>query len=469
VTEQTDVLIIGSGFGGSVAAGRIAPHARVIVLERGKRWEPQEFQQTLDLKYWSQIYDFYPGKGIVAIQGKGVGGGSLVYSNVSLRSPSRIFDLVDETGRRLWPESYSRAELDPYYARVEEMLKVRQLAWDPPQRERWRAVPPGGRALAEGLGKLGRSCEPARIAIDMCRNCGWCNAGCKWGRKQNLTENYIPLAERHGADVRPLHEVTSIARARGGGYVVRYRRHDGSGAKGKIRARKVVLSCGTFRTPYLLQRSKLRLWRLSKHVGRHLSVNGDVVFSAILPGKTVERYKGKVIGTVSYAYLDQGFVFEGLYTPPLLSLITATDPESGDSVGPNMKDWTRQWGQSYQGFAAFGLDGMDGRVYPGPTGPLLSGAQTRDYYERVHAAAKEIIEEGMGGHMAPTIPDRFGMIETVHPVGACRMAAEDGEVWNYPGLHVLDGSVIPTPTMVNPSLTIAAVAERNAEKLLERL
>lgn len=476
--EVVDVVVVGSGFGGSVAAARLAPHGKVVVLERGRRWLAPKFRQTLDVGYWNQIYDFYPGKGILAIQGKGVGGGSLVYSNVSLRAPTMLFDQRDEDGRRLWPEGYSRAALDPYYARVEEMLGVVQLAWQPPPGEEWRGVPQADRVLAEGLGNLGRSCEPVRAALKDCSDCGWCSAGCKFGRKNNLTFNYIPLAERHGADVRPLHEATSIRRS-GGLYEVRYKRHDG-GDRGKLVARRVVISAGTFRTPYLLQRSKPWLRRLSKHVGRHLSVNGDVVFHAYVPNRRVQRYKGKVIGSVTYDYLDQGFVFQGLYAPPLLSLLTSQDPATGRGFGQGMKDWTRKWGENYLGFAAFGLDHPDGRVYPGPNGPLLSytpGRKTKAYFQRVHEAAREIVEDGLGGVMAPTIPQWMKMIETVHPVGACRMAEQgpghgvvdpDGGVWGYPGLHVLDGSILPTPSMVNPSLTIAAVAERCVERILAR-
>lgn len=480
--EMVDVVVIGSGFGGSVAAARISPHAKVVLLERGKRWTAPQFQQTLDAKYWGEIYDYYPGKGILAIQGKGVGGGSLVYSNVSLRAPSRIFEETDSAapGRRLWPEAYSRAALDPYFAKVEEMLNVVQLDWDPPAGQRWRGVPRPDRVLAEGLGNLGRTCDPVRVALTDCTDCGWCSAGCKFERKNNMTLNYIPLAERHGCDVRPEHEATSIARDRSGRYEVRYRRHDGGG-KGSFLAKRVVISAGTFRTPYLLKRSKAYLWRLSRHVGRHLSVNGDIVFNAMIPGRQVERWKGKVIGSVSYDYLDEGFVFQGLYAPPLLSLLTSQDPTTGRRFGAGMKAWAKQWGRSYLGFAAFGMDHPDGKVHVGPTGPILSytpSARTRAYYRRVHEAAKEIVEQGLGGKLAPTIPQWMNMIETVHPIGACRMAEEgpdhgavdpDGEVWGYPGLHVMDGSILPTPSLVNPSLTIAAVAERCVEKLLEKL
>lgn len=478
-TESTDVVVIGSGFGGSVAAARISPHARVVVLERGKRWQAPEFRQTLELGYWNEIYDFYPGRNILAIQGKGVGGGSLVYSNVSLRAPSKIFDL-QQAGRRLWPQAYSRGALDPYYARVEQMLNVVQLKWQPGPDEAWKGVPRADRVLAEGLGKLGRSCEPARLAVTGCTDCGWCSAGCRFGKKNNLTLNYIPQAEASGADIRPEHEVTSISRQKDGRYRVNFRRHDAGGDKGALVAKKVVISGGTFRSPYLLQRSKLRLRHLSRQVGRNLSVNGDIVFNAIIPGMQVERHKGKVIGSVSFDYLDQGFVFQGLYSPPTLSTLTMRDPATGRPFGAGMKAWARNYGHSFLGFAAFGLDAMDGRVYMGPDGPLLSyqaSASTRAYYKRVIAAAREIVD-ALGGTLAPTIPEWMNMIETVHPIGACRMAEEgaeqgvvdpDGQVWNYPGLYVMDGSILPTPSMVNPSLTIAAVAERCSEKLLGTL
>lgn len=476
--ETVDVVVVGSGFGGSVSAARLAGAAKVLVLERGARWDAASFRQTLELGYWGKIYDFYPGKNILAIQGKGVGGGSLVYSNVSLRAPSLIFEQRDQ-GRRLWPAAYTRGALDPYYAKVERMLSVVQLAWEPPPGEEWRGVPRADRVLAEGLGKLGKTCEPVRVALNRCTECGWCSAGCRFGRKNNLTLNYLPEAEARGAEIRPLTEAVGLEREKAGTWRVRVKRHDRGGAESWVRAKKVVVAGGTFRSPYLLMRSGLR--KLSRHVGRNLSVNGDIVFNAILPGRQVERFKGKVIGSVTYSYLDQGFLFQGLYAPPVLSLLTAVDPATRLPFGRGMKDWARQWGRSYLGFAAFGLDHPDGRIFAGPTGPLLSysaSPATRDYYARVHRAARQIVEEGLGGVLAPTIPQWMNMIETVHPIGACRMSEEgpkegvvdpDGAVWGQPGLYVLDGSILPTPSLVNPSLTIAAVAERCVEKLAATL
>lgn len=479
--EHVDTVVIGSGFGGSVAAARLAPHGSVVVLERGKRWADAALTQTLDLPHWNEIYDFLPGPGIVALGGKGVGGGSLVYSNVSLRAPSGVFDLTDEAGRRLWPSAYTRQALDPYYARAEQMLGVVQLAWNPPPGQEWRTVSKADRVFGEGLGAIGKPCEPARVAIGNCTGCGWCNAGCAFGRKNTTAKNYLPLAEAHGADIRPEHEATSLVPTKDG-WRVRFQRHDagrGSG-KGEFHCRRVIVAAGAYRSPYLLQRSQLRVRGQSRHVGRNLSVNGDIMFNAMLPeGRSVNAYKGPVIGSVTYGYLDQGFVFERLTTPPHTALLTSRVPGSGARLGPEYKQWVRRWGENSLGFAAFGVDGGDGQVLPGPTGPILrykASARTRAYYDRVHAAAKDLVERGLGGVLAPTIPQKFGMIETVHPLCSARMAEEgpehgavdpDGQVWGHPGLYVLDGSTIPTPSVVNPSLTIAAVAERCVERMLE--
>ena len=479
-SEQVDTLVIGSGFGGSVAAARLAPHGSVVVLERGKRWSDADLTQTLDVPHWNQLYDFLPGPGIVAMGGKGVGGGSLVYSNVSLRAPTGVFEMTAPDGRRLWPEAYSRQVLDPYYARVEQMLGVVQLAWNPPPGQEWRAVSPADRVFGEGLGAIGKTCEPARVALGDCTGCGWCNAGCRFGRKNTTAKNYLPLAEAHGAEIRPEHEATRLIPTKGG-WRVRYRRHDDGrrDRTGEFRARRVVVACGAYRSPDLLLRSRLRVRGLSRHVGRNLSVNGDIMFNAILPGRTVNAYKGPVIGSVTYSYLDQGFVFQRLTTPPHAALLTSQVPGSGARVGPEYKRWVRRWGENSLGFAAFGADAGDGQVIAGPTGPILrykTSARTRAYYDRVHAAAKELVEDGLGGHLAPSIPRKYGLIETVHPLASCRMAAEgpehgaldpDGQVWGHPGLYVLDGSTIPTPSVVNPSLTIAAVAERCVERMLE--
>lgn len=479
--EPVDTVVIGSGFGGSVAAARLATQGKVVVLERGKRWEDAALTQTLDVPHWSKLYDFLPGPGILAMGGKGVGGGSLVYSNVSLRAPTGVFDLTDASGRRLWPSAYTRAELDPYYRRVEQLLGVVQLSWNPPPGHEWRTVAQADRVFGEGLGAIGKSCEPARVALGDCTGCGWCNAGCSLGRKNTLAKNYLPLAEAHGASIRPEHEATSLVPHKGG-WRVRFRRHDRGRRRdrGELRCKRVVVACGAYRSPYLLQRSRLRVRGQSQHVGRNLSVNGDIMFNAMLPeGRTVNAYKGPVIGSVTYGYLDQGFVFQRLTTPPHAALLTSQVPGSGARIGPEYKRWVRRWGENSLGIAAFGVDAGDGQVLPGPTGPVLrykQSARTRAYYARVHAAAKDLVERGLGGHLAPSIPQRFGLIETVHPLGSCRMAEEgpehgavdpDGQVWGHPGLYVLDGSTIPTASVVNPSLTIAAVAERCVERMLE--
>ena len=105
--EHTDLLIIGSGFGGAVAARRLSGLGRVLLLEKGGHWHPDDFRQNGDPRYMADLFDLHTGTGVGILSGSGLGGSSLVYSQVSVRTPSEAFELRDQEGIRLWPEGFS--------------------------------------------------------------------------------------------------------------------------------------------------------------------------------------------------------------------------------------------------------------------------------------------------------------------------------------------------------------------------
>src|SRR3712207_5891918 len=140
MAERVDVLIAGSGFGGSITAYRLAELYRaagadasvIHVLERGKRHE--RFKQSMHIDHLSDVYVLIQGDGAQIVVGNGVGGGSNVYLAASLRSPRETFERRDRRpgdgpDRRLWPDSISRRTLDPYYARAERALRVARPSW----------------------------------------------------------------------------------------------------------------------------------------------------------------------------------------------------------------------------------------------------------------------------------------------------------------------------------------------------
>lgn len=207
-TTSVDLCVIGSGFGAGPAALRGAESGRsVVVLEEGHRWDgrpgSREFQQTQgDFGYYADLFrvdvGLDGGAASLVLGGRGLGGGSLVYSMVSLRAPSFVFD------EPVWPAEVDRAELDPHYLRAEEQLGVVQLQWtgDRPGDD-WRLTSKRDVAFAEACRRAGISCDPTPVAVNpQCGNLGWCTTGCVRHAKNSVDLRYLQPAEDLGAELR---------------------------------------------------------------------------------------------------------------------------------------------------------------------------------------------------------------------------------------------------------------------------
>src|ERR671930_564221 len=224
MAERVDVCIVGSGFGGSISAFRLAELYRaagqspsVMVLERGPRHQHTDFRQSMDIELLSRIYGLVQGDGAQIVVGNGVGGGSNLYLAASLRSPSETFERRDHRpddgpDRRMWPREISRRTLNPYYARAEAALRVRQPSW--------KEVSKSGGLWAATLNAAGHTCDRVPLAIDFgrCVDAKWCHTGCIFGAKNTLNTNYLASAERMGVRVRTNRQVESIDRASTAGY-----------------------------------------------------------------------------------------------------------------------------------------------------------------------------------------------------------------------------------------------------------
>jgi choline dehydrogenase-like flavoprotein len=170
MTERVDVCIVGSGFGGSISAWRLAELYRahgqdpsVLVLERGLRLDHAEFRQSMDVDHLSDIYQLVQGQGAQIVIANLVGGGSNLYLAASLRAPSEIFERRDHRpddgpDRRIWPRALSRASLNPFYKRIEMGLRVAQPSWNEVSRS--------GGVWAATLAKAGHTCDRVPVAID---------------------------------------------------------------------------------------------------------------------------------------------------------------------------------------------------------------------------------------------------------------------------------------------------------------
>ncbi|HET7274860.1 MAG TPA: NAD(P)-binding protein, partial [Longimicrobiaceae bacterium] len=257
-TEHFDAVVIGSGFGGSVMAYRLAEAGlNVCVLERGQAYPPGSFPRTprdMNRNFWDPskglfgMFNLWSFKNLGALVSSGLGGGSLIYANVLLRKDEKWF-VKDESGApgaEYWP--VTRADLDPHYDRVEKMMNAQRFPFEhEPYNRVEKTVAMKSAAeklgldfmfppLAVTFGNEGEKPVPGEPIKEEHRNlhdktrltctlCAECDIGCNHGSKNSLDYNYLSAAKRAGAEIRTLAEVDTFEPRSGGGYNVHYRQH----------------------------------------------------------------------------------------------------------------------------------------------------------------------------------------------------------------------------------------------------
>ncbi len=502
MAERCDVCIVGSGFGGSILAYYLARAGqRVVVLERGARHRTEDLQVDVNPRKLLGITHQFLGNGIAILVGQGVGGSSLVYSGASLRAPTFVFE-QRHNGRRLWPKELSRRKLDHWYRRAEHGLGTHRLGFD--------EVGKRGGVWGVRMNELGYRVEPMRQATTRCIHCGFCNTGCRFARKNVLTFNYLHGAEQAGAEVRPGREAVLVAPA-DRGYRVLHGPTDNSSLvrprapalsrSQELQARRVIVAGGTIGTAGLLLRSRPFLPGLSQQLGHNLSGNGDLALAAILPEDRhlpgdgrVRQYQGVAMDTVCFEFLEShGFI---IITQHQLSPATLVNG-GGDGRwwGKKKKHLMKSYGERMLGLAVIGVDGSPGRVESSlGVGDETSATpafgvsnidfplddKTRRLFDDARRIVGRLVERMDGTLLDVDLtlsPTYDQMAFSAHPIGTARMGDSpdtgvvdaDGEVFGHPGLFVTDGAAIPTALGVNPSLTIAAVAERMAARMVSGL
>jgi cholesterol oxidase len=553
--EHVDTVVVGSGFGGSVTAYRLASEGRqVVLLERGKAYPPGSFPRSpaeVARSFWDPsaglhgLYDVWRFRGLDAVVCSGLGGGSLIYANVLLRKDERWFvdeDPLPRGGYEHWP--ISRADLDPHYDRVEEMLVAQRY---PADAIGYTATAKTA-ALGEAARRLGLDAELPPLAVSFspgpgerpaigapipepaygnlhgvprrtCVLCGECDLGCNDGAKNTLDHTYLSAARHAGADLRIRHEVRDVAPRPGGGYLVRYVVHDDTQADSRglpvrtIGCDRLVLGAGTLGTTFLLLRSRSAFPGLSPALGTRFSGNGDLL-GALLGARdpdgghrAVQAARGPVITTAirvadghdgagnrrGYYVEDAGYpafvnwLVEGTQAPGALwrSLRFAAALARGRLRGYRKTgisaDLARLFGRCELSDGSLPLLGM-GRDVPDGVLGLRHGfleadwttTTSEEYFSSVRTTMADIATE-LGARFVDNPLSRFKRVITVHPLGGAPMGrqAEEGvcdpygEVFGFPGLYVADGAAMPGPVGANPSLTIAAFADRLADHVLE--
>jgi len=500
-TIQTEILIVGSGFGAAAPALRLAEAGHhVTLVEKGPHLDPMtDFRMTQDPHYVTRYLKSLHGEHLGLTYAEALGGGSGFYEMVSLRAPSIAFDQVDQNGRRLWPGSVDRRTLDPHYDTADEMLRVEQI--------RAHDVPRNGLLFAQMMRNLGYSCERAPYAVRNCMGSGYCVTGCVFGAKQSLLLNYLPQAVAAGvqveADLEAL-EVTPLGRVeitppagllRGLPYRYAVRCRQLGGAREEIRyeAKVLILAAGTVGTARLLLRSRSRLPLLSSQLGANVAFNGSVKVAGIMPDSLPEGdlYVGRShAGMISYEFLaSHGISIAAVKPLPLQILssarLTLEGEPASDYWGETNVELMRRLRHRCMVLVALGMTPPVGRIAQTGDGfetRLELDDGLRRYYRETQEVMHSILRRNGCRIVDAAFVDRDGSpyrdihFSSAHQVGSCRMAYAkrdgvvdpDGAVFDYPGLFVSDGSTIPTSLAVNTAHTILANAERIAEGIRGR-
>jgi cholesterol oxidase len=513
-----DVLVIGSGFGGSVTALRLTEKGyRVGVLEAGARFEDDDLPST---SFEVKKYLFAPAVGCYGIQridmvkdcmivaGAGVGGGSLVYAN-TLYEPLDAF-YRDPSWAHItdW-----KAELAPYYDQAKRMLGVTEYPYRTPSDEVMEKV-------ATDMG-VGDTFHPTPVGVffggpgqargeqvedpyfggvgpdrNTCRNCGECMTGCRHNAKNTLVKNYLYLAEQAGAAVHPLTTVTKVVPLDGGGYRV-----DTRWTKAKLSRRtavktftaeQVVFSAAALGTQKLLHQLKGEgnLPRISDRLGVLTRTNSEAILGALAPDVATDFTEGVAI-TSSWHPDDHTHIEPVRYGKGsnfMAMMQTVLADETGNE--PRWRTWLREmWAQRRQVLDLYDMKHWSERTVIAlvmqtldnsittvgkktPPGWRMTSKQghgePNPTYIPVAYEAVRRMAEAMGGTPGGNIGEPFNAPLTAHFIGGCTIgdSPETGVVdpyqrmYGHPGLHVVDGSAISANLGVNPSLTITAQAER---------
>ena len=506
-----DVLIIGSGFGGSVAALRAVEKGyRVAVLESGRRFEDDELPKTswrLRKYLWAPALGCYGVQRIhllpdvLVMAGAGVGGGSLNYANTLYQPPAKFFEDPQWGSITDW-----QRELNPYYDQARRMLGVetnptitasdkvmKEVAEDMGVGDTFTSTPVGvyfgdrGRTAPDPFfGGAG----PERTG---CTECGACMTGCRVGAKNTLVKNYLYLAEHAGAHVLPLTTVVDV-RPNGGGYDVVTRRTGGKLRRKEktITADQVIFSAGTYGTQKLMLAAKEKgsLPRLSERIGSLVRTNSEAVLAATARGREIDYHEGVAItssfhpddhthiepvrygkGSNAIGLLQTVLSDGGGKMPRILKTLGVALRHPGAAVRSlSVHRWSERT------VIALVMQTDDNSLElgskKGPFGRRLTsrpgaGDPPPQWIPQGHEAIR-LLADKIGGDPGGSIAEIVNIPMTAHFLGGCAIGDSpqtgviDGyqRVYGYEGLHVLDGSAVSANLGVNPSLTITAQSER---------
>ena len=517
--DRYEAIVVGSGYGGGVAAARLARAGlKVAVLERGREYLTGEFPSRFpELRNAMQVtgarlrtgsptalYDIRLGDDMHVLVGSGLGGGSLVNAGVALKPDPRVFrDPV-------WPgQILQDGLLDEGYARARHWLRPMAHA-GATSLTKYQALETASRAL--GVAPVNppvavsfeATTNPAGIDQPACTLCGDCCAGCNVGAKNTVALTYLPEAHRHGAEFFTEISVEHVVKVPDGGWRVAVRPTDPAkgGSTRFVSSPLVILAAGTLGSTEILLRSRDRGLAVSDCLGHRFSANGDIIafgYGAKLPVNAIgvghpAKVEGLTIGAAVSGQIDlvdpeqlenELHIQEGVLPSAMAPILPVMFVPNGRLLGALQSLVSGVYKGPFAGlqtFFAVSHDSASGRMVLNDDRLVLTwpGARDEPVYRRLDEYLEKLVAAVGGSYVKnPLAGTVMGhQPATAHPLGGCGLGVDRnvgvvdhkcrvfdasrtvGSTAVHDGLYVIDGSVIPRSLGVNPLLTITALAER---------
>lgn len=496
---SADVCVVGSGAGGAAAAARLAEAGyEVVILEEGGYWTESDFTEQ-EFEMVPRLYAERGARatedlGVSLLQGRAVGGSTLVNWMIMLRTPDWV---LSEWQRDHGTEGMSTEEMKPFYELVEDDVHARRVPGD--------AHAPNNQVILDGASAEGWNASDAKINAKGCIRAGFCGLGCRYGAKQSTYVTYIPRALNAGARLYSDARVSRIEMTERGagapmkvvhGEIIDRDTHQAR-ANFSVRAPIVVLAGGAVGTPAILQRSGLGGGGVGKYLRLHPTTAVIGQFDREMYG-TAGIPQSALSDHFVRANNDYGFWIE---CPALLpGLASAAIPGFGASHRATMLAFP-----NLSSLIVLNRDGAELGTSNGDVSAVRNGrtrirysmsrsdaatlAQGIEAAAKIHfaAGAREVLtlhtpqfrftSANQAGAIvkAPRGPNQLGLF-SAHVNGTCRIGRDiknsgcnsDGERHGAPGVYVADGSLFPTAPGVNPQATIMALATVVAQRIMTR-
>jgi cholesterol oxidase len=518
--DRYDVVVIGSGYGGGVAAARLSAAVpgkakrSVCVIERGRELRAGDFPsepwqlagEVRTAVTPKGLFEYVDAGDVETVVGNGLGGTSLINANVMLRAEPAVFREAP------WPRALP--DLTPYYDRAVDMLKPTPHPSPPVKAQVLRDAV---RAVAAETGEPAPPVDTVPIAVnftpgfvradtgntqDACINCGACVSGCNVTAKSTVDMTYLSVAEKQGAEIFVETEVVAIQDDPQSGEL-RVHVRDLGGNASVIAAKQVVLAAGTLGSFRVLRQSAdAQGLVVSRALGTRFSGNGDILGFGYDTREPADPRVGPTITTrVAYTTdpdVRNHFILEDGGVPQAvdallraaLPFVDKAPPPQDHGFFHQVRDWLRT-GADFVGLTSHGAlrrsvmyfgmgtetDTGTLRLDDGAVKVTWPGVANERFATRMDARMRDLTFAIGGSYVKNPDPRSFlrEKFITAHPLGGCPMGDDpltsvvdvDGAVFGYEGrLFVADGSILPTPVGLNPALTIAALAEHIAAKIV---